>query len=244
MIALATTVIIVAVAKASPLSKLLSARPIVHIGVISYGIYLWHFPITLWLSAPTDASFFDRRLTNLLQLLLTIALAEASFRLVEQPIRASISISRRTVSGVALTSVFSLFIISSALLAAPSNSLITEATADRSYDPCPSNPQPCVKVEGARPESKTVVIVGDSTSQAYDPALKVLAAKHGLGTCMLQLEVVLSGTAFSPLALVASCTNRAASCASKRPLVSTKKSSRNGIQISSSQRRQTSQTST
>ena len=179
LIALATTVIIVAVAKASPLSKLLSARPIVHIGVISYGIYLWHFPITLWLSAPTDASFFDRRLTNLLQLLLTIALAEASFRLVEQPIRASISISRRTVSGVALTSVFSLFIISSALLAAPSDSLIAEATADRSYDPCPSNPQPCLKVEGARPESKTVVIVGDSTSQAYDPALKVLAAKHG-----------------------------------------------------------------
>ena len=179
LIALSTAVLIVSLKNATLLSKLLSSRSIVHIGVISYGIYLWHFPITLWLSSPANASFFDRRLTNLLQFLLTLALAEASFRLLEHPIRVATSVGRRTVLFGAFAAVVSLFVASSALLAAPSHALIAEATADRSYDPCPQNPQPCVKVNKERPESKTVAIIGDSTSQAYDPALKVLAAKYG-----------------------------------------------------------------
>ena len=179
LIAMATVAIIVSLQKTTFLTKFLSAKPLVHIGVISYGIYLWHFPVTIWLSAPVEASFFDRRLTNLLQFLLTLALAETSFRLIEHPIRAATKAGRRTIVSAACASVISLFLISSALLTAPSNSLITEATADRSYDPCPENPQPCVKVDGQRLESKTVAIVGDSTSQAYDPALKVLAKKYG-----------------------------------------------------------------
>lgn len=179
LIAIATVAIIVSLQNTTFLTKFLSTKSLVHVGVISYGIYLWHFPVTIWLSAPVDASFFDRRLTNLLQFLLTLALAETSFRLIEHPIRASTTAGRRTIVSAALASAISLFLISSALLTAPSDSIITEATADRSYEPCPQNPQPCVKIDGQSSESKTVAIVGDSTSQAYDPALKVLAKKYG-----------------------------------------------------------------
>jgi hypothetical protein len=57
--------------------------------------------------------------------------------------------------------------------------LAATALADRSYEPCPEDPQPCVKVDGATPASATVVLIGDSTAQSYDPALKALAETHG-----------------------------------------------------------------
>ena len=66
-------------------TALLSWRPIAWIGLISYGIYLWHWPLILWLT-PVTTGLTGAPLA-MLRLGATLAIATASFYLLEQPIR-------------------------------------------------------------------------------------------------------------------------------------------------------------
>jgi peptidoglycan/LPS O-acetylase OafA/YrhL len=69
-----------------PLSVFLSFKPLVWIGRISYGLYLWHWPINVWL-VPSRVSLGPNAL-NGVRLAVTFAAAIASYALVERPIRA------------------------------------------------------------------------------------------------------------------------------------------------------------
>ncbi|MGD9571465.1 MAG: acyltransferase family protein [Thermoleophilia bacterium] len=71
---------------ASRLGRALAWAPLVWIGVRSYGIYLWHWPV-LMLTRPGRDVPFDGPALVALQLGLTVALAWASYRWVETPIR-------------------------------------------------------------------------------------------------------------------------------------------------------------
>ncbi len=64
----------------------LSWKPLVWIGVVSYGAYLWHWPVTLWLRVrePGVDDLIPRRLAAFA---LTFGLAAVSFYAVERPIR-------------------------------------------------------------------------------------------------------------------------------------------------------------
>jgi hypothetical protein len=63
----------------------LSRRLLVQIGLISYGLYLWHWPIFVWLTP--DEVGFDGWPLQVLRFGLTFVVAGLSYRLVEQPIR-------------------------------------------------------------------------------------------------------------------------------------------------------------
>jgi peptidoglycan/LPS O-acetylase OafA/YrhL len=70
------------------LTRLLSLRPIAYLGTISYGIYLWHYPVGQWLAAGVGVEMSSRRM--LLALLVagtavTVGVAAFSYRFVEQP---------------------------------------------------------------------------------------------------------------------------------------------------------------
>jgi peptidoglycan/LPS O-acetylase OafA/YrhL len=67
------------------LARALSVRPFVALGLISYGVYLWHWPVIVYLT-PERAGFDGWRL-DAACVVATLALAVASYRLVEQPIR-------------------------------------------------------------------------------------------------------------------------------------------------------------
>lgn len=74
-------IILHAVFGSGPVVRFLSTPALVHLGVISYGIYLWHYPIlyilrSLGLGGVIGAS---------VGLLLTVLAAEVSFKLVEGP---------------------------------------------------------------------------------------------------------------------------------------------------------------
>ena len=65
-------------------SGALAWRPLTALGVISYGVYLYHWPIYLWLSP--ERTGLPAAPLLLLRVTLTITLATASFLFLEQPI--------------------------------------------------------------------------------------------------------------------------------------------------------------
>jgi peptidoglycan/LPS O-acetylase OafA/YrhL len=83
---LAATAVIAAVVQptGSPVGWALRARPLIWLGIISYGVYLWHWPIFLWIGRTTDLRGWGLFLA---QVGVTVVVAVASFVLVERPIR-------------------------------------------------------------------------------------------------------------------------------------------------------------
>jgi peptidoglycan/LPS O-acetylase OafA/YrhL len=87
MIGLVTAVLIAAASHpATRLSRALGVQPLVWIGKRSYGIYLWHWPV-MALSRPGVDVQAPKTLIVLGQIALTVALAAASYRWLERPIR-------------------------------------------------------------------------------------------------------------------------------------------------------------
>jgi peptidoglycan/LPS O-acetylase OafA/YrhL len=70
-----------------PVGRLLSLRWVRHVGVVSYGLYLFHWPLFLWIDTAqtglTGWPLFGVRLVA------TFAVAEVSFRFIERPMRVS-----------------------------------------------------------------------------------------------------------------------------------------------------------
>ncbi len=85
--ALVTALLIAAaVHPGGPVGRALDRRPLRWIGERSYGLYLWHFPIFMVTRPQLDVPLTGT--ANLaLRLALTAAVAEVSYRYVEQPVR-------------------------------------------------------------------------------------------------------------------------------------------------------------
>jgi peptidoglycan/LPS O-acetylase OafA/YrhL len=73
------------VSPASPTARFLALPPLVWLGRISYGVYLWHWPLFTFVNA--DNTGLSRWPLLAVRLLGTLAVAITSFYLIEQPIR-------------------------------------------------------------------------------------------------------------------------------------------------------------
>jgi peptidoglycan/LPS O-acetylase OafA/YrhL len=83
-VGIVTAAAIAGLEKPGGLQRALSIRPLVAVGLVSYGLYLWHFPIVVWLTRFWSLNPFGILTATLL---LTGATAAASYFLVERPIR-------------------------------------------------------------------------------------------------------------------------------------------------------------
>ena len=83
LVALLTAAVIWAVLAPGALTSMLAWRPLVALGVISYGVYLWHWPIFQWLGTRRDAGIDEQ----VVAIVLTILVSVASYCLIERPIR-------------------------------------------------------------------------------------------------------------------------------------------------------------
>ncbi|MEQ8719329.1 MAG: acyltransferase family protein [Acidimicrobiales bacterium] len=87
LVALTTAVVIAAVAvPGSVLARLLSVEPLRWVGVRSYSIYLWHWPVIVVTQPRLDVDLSGWRL-HALRIAVTLVLAEVSYRFVETPMR-------------------------------------------------------------------------------------------------------------------------------------------------------------
>lgn len=170
--ALATALVLTSVvcAQATFLARCLSLAPVRYIGRISYGMYLWHWPLFLYIDGArtglTGDSLFAVRAAA------TVAVASVSFYVVERPIRQgrylggwrTWLLAPAAVAGTAV-----------ALLAAT----VVPATALPAGRPPARSTDPGVSVPGGQPPVP-VLIVGDSTALTLAIGLDGSAAAYGV----------------------------------------------------------------
>ena len=113
-----------------PLKRLLSTGPMVYIGKISYSLYLWHWPVIVF--ARHLGHEPGEPLNAAILLTLSVVLAAASHRLVEEPIR------RRRILGTTKQLLVAVGVTSVLLMAAAATALETHGLSYRYDEPARS----------------------------------------------------------------------------------------------------------
>lgn len=175
-----------------PVRRALSWGPVAYLGRISYGVYLWHWPIII--VATLDHEIAPLPLFAAATVAATV-IAAASYHLVETPIRFGTFFDRRRLPTIAVglaVSVIGGLVLAPAVL--DSGSTTVRSTADtRSdgptlldwrqaradfapYPECESGPAlDCAVTEGT---GATVVLMGDSVAWSLLPAFEKIAEQR------------------------------------------------------------------
>ncbi len=165
--------------------KLLAAPACVFIGLISYPLYLWHWPMLVYLKlvADSDFAFSPGRLKVLTagSLVISGALAWATWRFWESPLRDPNRMPRRLrvqglVSGMAVVTVFGALSVVNVItprLENPYVMRIVQALGDWSYPSGDNFMKSVFVVHEVRSRSDRVTLfVGDSHIEQYWPRVK------------------------------------------------------------------------
>ncbi|MCR8845316.1 acetyltransferase [Paenibacillus sp. SC116] len=87
LLAVATAMLMAALAHpASRLNKLFSWKPLQWIGIRSYSLYLWHYPVIMLTNPAVDTDGFNA-VRSVAQIIVSLVLADLSWRYIEEPIR-------------------------------------------------------------------------------------------------------------------------------------------------------------
>jgi peptidoglycan/LPS O-acetylase OafA/YrhL/lysophospholipase L1-like esterase len=158
--ALAACVVIAVVATAprSLVSRAFAVAPLRWLGVVSYGVYLWHWPLYLVLTP--DRTGLDGWALTAARVAASLGVAALSYRVVERPIR------RGALPGGW-----------PAALAFTGAALVAGALVMATPAPPPAAPQ----LETSQVAETHVLLLGDSLAQALAPALRAEATAQGVG---------------------------------------------------------------
>lgn len=140
----AAVLVAAATQPAALVSRMLALPPLAALGRISYGAYVYHWPIFMWLTA--ERTGLAPGPLFMLRVGATLVLATLSYQLLEQPIRTGILRPRLGIAGVATATAAALAVIFAAGAAVPAPSV------DGLYgDNDAAVPAPPVPTAGARP---------------------------------------------------------------------------------------------
>jgi hypothetical protein len=155
-----------------PVRAVCSLRPFRAIGIVSYGLYLYHWPVFLWLNGPRTGldgwSLFAVRMT------VTTLLALASYVLVEQPIRTGKTVKRPVVFWTGLVAAGAVVTLAVAVLVpVPRASEVIDAADFASASKAFAQPTggastaPRATDAAGTPEPLRVLVVGDSSGLLF-----------------------------------------------------------------------------
>jgi peptidoglycan/LPS O-acetylase OafA/YrhL len=193
--ALLVALVVVAALVPGPVRALLASPPLVALGVISYGAYLYHWPIFLWLDA--ERTGFDGAALFGVRAAITVAVATLSFWFVEQPIRHG---HRLTGWRPAIIAPVAMAAVAALLVSLPGGSneprIVFEAVrkptalaaaqtleADAATLPVTgpiSVATPLPTAAPAAPPVRRILMVGDSVAQTLARGLERWGPRHGV----------------------------------------------------------------
>lgn len=201
---LASVLLILGTTTATPISRAMGARWLVAIGRVSYGLYLFHWPVYVVLD-PVRTGLGDAELF-VVRIVVTAALTIASYHLVERPVRRSRGRGRRTVLAGAGASVA---VAAVAVLSVPGPStywsegeefVIPQAVDDAPGDrPPPTSPPPSIAPSSPSSPSSPV-----TSAPAADPVVPETGApddEPGARTSLVEPVVLAPGTPLRVLLL-------------------------------------------
>lgn len=157
--------------------KVLANKGMVAIGLISYAVYLWHFPLLAF--GLISGFSVDNNMNKFLILAAVFALSIVSYYLVENPIRNRKKVSVRAVSGILLPITvvlvgFQAYVMTNQGLAARSNPFFSQpvpwlVTKNEESKPCHNQVSDLCQFNSTG--SKRLLIVGDSNMASINPGL-------------------------------------------------------------------------
>jgi peptidoglycan/LPS O-acetylase OafA/YrhL len=174
----------------SPLRAAASAAPLVALGRISYGVYLWHWPVQVWLT-PARAGV-DGLALDALRVGVTLAAASVSFVLVEQPIRRGRlqGWPARVAAPVGVATAVGLVLVAtSGAVDPPAYARVRPGTVVRVTEPAgDGGAAPGDRAGGAAEvagatvtDPRRILLVGDSLAMSVLPGLEPAVRDRGMG---------------------------------------------------------------
>ncbi|WP_170324030.1 acyltransferase family protein [Cryptosporangium phraense] len=157
-------------------NRVLTARPVVALGLISYGVYLWHWPVYCWL----DDAWLPTTTPGLLahgaaKIALTLALSVTSYFVVEKPVRrGAFGLTGRRILLAAPTAIAA---VAALTLAATAAATAPVTQVDERNVTALSTPRALVA-----PTASTelrLATVGDSVVKSLSPGLATAAEERG-----------------------------------------------------------------
>ena len=173
------------------LTKVLSVRPLRELGRLSYSWYLWHWPPLVFAAGLYGELLLSHKLVIMV---VSLGLAELSYRLIENPVRHNKALGRKHAYGMALllgVTVFSLVLsggwwqITQNVLKSPRQIQYTNAGDDlpnlyaRNCQVETLDVKPTSCVDGPDDAPYTVVLFGDSHASHWAPALQTISSEQG-----------------------------------------------------------------
>ena len=174
---------VIADVELNPLSRLarwLSWAPAVSLGRISYAVYLWHWPVLVFVPAQGGSGDAQWWWVQGLRVLITLALSVLSLVLVERPVLTGRvpwlgqSPSRTAMAAVTAAAV----VVAVAVASTHLPGRLQQQLADRADTPCPGEALDrlvdCVQQQGSA-SRPVLLLLGDSTARALVPGLRQAA---------------------------------------------------------------------
>ena len=175
--AVAAVVVVRAVTGGPPgrVARALSFPPLRALGIVSYGIYLWHWPVIVY--ATPERTGFDGVDLDVLCVLATLALATLSYVLLERPVRRGAVRGVRLVAAGAVAFVVTLVVG----LVATSGTPVPDGITPIPDGPLAGTDTMFLHVPASvAPGATRVLLVGDSGAQYLGPELVDVADESGV----------------------------------------------------------------
>ena len=179
--ALLNALFVIGAVTPGPLRWLMSLPPLTVVGRLSYGMYLIHWPVYVWLNE--DRVGWDGVSLLVVRWVVTFGLAAVLYSVVEKPIRTRAVMSRKGVAvTVAIVSLAAVIVTPLLVLKSPSSAISTEQEVLSTIAPAPTMPEQPMSTDvgittttqpGPVDRSKpfNALVIGDSSAENIARAL-------------------------------------------------------------------------